>query len=411
MHGGVGVAAAWLLLSAALLAQAEAADGFSAAALEARLRVGEHAEVAAAATERVAAVEARHGRYHLSLAEPLRLLGDAQLAGGDPEAALAAFDRAKHIVRLGDGVQGLAQVPLLYREAEALAANGNRRAANDRHELAYSLKLRRYGATDPQLMGGLYALVDWYRHHYRFRPAQVLYQHIVDIAKAHFPASDPRTLAALKAYADSFREQRFGARQMGRGGFRAWPPGHPADPPWYGKPGHPGSSYLHGRRLFREVLALTEAADHTGDVEIAQAAVALGDWHLLHYDYGTAMRHYRRAWRLLDSERALRAELFETPTPLNLRLPHDPAAVAEARGKAPGGAPREGLVRLALNITHRGDVVGRRTLAAQPRGVMEFKVRRAAKHTRYRPFLDGGEPTPRQGLELEYRYRYYPGYD
>lgn len=403
MHRRTGVAV-WLLFCAAAPAAGEAADHFSVPALEARLRVGEHADVAAAATQRVAAVEAQHGRYHRSLAEPLQLLGDAHLAGGDAEAAIAAFDRAKHIVRIDDGVQGLAQLPLLYREAAALMANGDRRAANDRHELAYSLKLRRYGAADPQLIEGLYQLIDWYRHHHKYRPAQVLYQHLVDLARAHYPPTDPRTIAALAAYADSFREQLFGARRVGLGGFRAWPPGHPEDPPWRTE-----SSYFQGRQLFREVLALTEAAAHAGDVEIAQAAVALGDWHLLHYEYGTAMRHYRRAWRLLDGERALRAALFEQPTPLNLRLPRDPAQVAETRGKAPGGAPRDGLVRLALTITHRGDVVGRRTLAAEPPNIMEFKVRRAAKLTRYRPLLEGGEPTA-HGLELVYRYRYYPGY-
>lgn len=393
-------AAALLFANGALANEAagtgEVAGDFPVAALETQLRVGEHADVAAKATRQVEAVEARHGRYHPTLIDPLRLLGDAHLGQGDADAALAAYDRAKHIVRIDAGVQGLAQLPLLYREADALVAAGRRGAANDRHELAYSLKLRAYGERDPQLIPGLDQLIDWYRHHYKFRPAQLLYEHSLELLREDLPPDDPRIIATLRDYAGSFREQRFGARQPGRGGFRAWPPGHPEDPPWYGK-----SSFLQGRRLLREVLALTEAADHTTDVDVARAAVALADWHLLHYEYATAIHQYRRAWRLLEAEPALRAELFEKPTPLNLRLPRG--------GTGKGGDGAQGVVRLALNITHRGDVIGRRTLAAEPRNRMEFRVRKAAKETRYRPWLKDGEPTPRRNLELEYRYHYRPG--
>lgn len=400
-------ATALALAGATTPAAGEASEGFSVAALETQLGVGEHADVAAKSERHVAALEARYDRYHPTLAEPLRLLGDARLGLGDAEGALAAYDRAKHIVRIEGGVQGLAQLPLLYREAAALVRSGDRRAANDRHEFAYSLKLRAYGAEDPRLLPGLHQLIDWYRHHYKFRPAQVLYERVVDILRQDRSPDDPRTIATLAAYADSFRQRRFGVRLVGRGGFEAWPPGQPKDPPWYGR-----SDFLRGRGLMREVVALTEAAAHATAVDRAKALVALGDWHLLHYEYGSAMRYYRPAWRLLETEPALRAETFEKPTPLHLRLPNDPALRADLRrGKrdSRGRAARDGLVLLALTVTHRGDVVGRRTLAAEPRNLMEFKVRRAAKRARYRPLLKDGEPAPRHGLELAYRYRYYPG--
>lgn len=400
-------AAGALLLAGATSALGGASEGFSVAAWETQLRVGEHADVVAKAEHRVAALEARHDRYHPTLVEPLRLLGDARLGLGDADGALAAYDRAKHVVRIHDGVQGLGQLPLLYREAAALVRSGDRGGANDRHEFAYSLKLRAYGARDPRLVPGLRQLIDWYLRHYKFRPAQVLYEQLLDILRQHHPPADPGIVAALAAYADSFREQRFGVRLVGRGGFQAWPPGHAKDPPWYGR-----SNFLRGRGLLREVVALTEAASHSSETDTAKAIVALGDWHLLHYDSGAAMRHYRRAWRLLESEPALRAELLEKPTPLNLRLPNDPARRSDVRRGKRGGSgrvARDGVVRLALTITHRGDVVGRRTLVAEPRNLMEFKVRRAAKHTRYRPLFKDGDPAPRQDLELVYRYRYYPG--
>ena len=132
--------------------------------------------------------------------------------------------------------------------------------------------------------------------------------------------------------------------------------------------------------------------------------VELADWHLLHYEYGVAMHYYRRAWGLLESNAQARADTFEKPTPLFLRLPRDPAQASSLHGQ-----PRDGVVRLALNVTHRGDVVRRRTLLAEPYNMMEYRVRKAAKMARYRPAFRAGDPVPRRNLKLEFKYQYYLG--
>lgn len=374
-------------------AEAQLAD------LRGRLRVGEHAEVANGTEGIIARLEADLGRYHVALVAPLTLLGDARLDMGDAERALQAYDRAKHITRIGDGVQGLAQMNLLYREADAFVALRDFQSANDRHEFAYSLKLRVYGADSPLLLPGLEKLAEWYRHHYKFRPAQLLYEQIIEISRREYPPTDERIIDLLQKYASTFKERRFGSRKAGRGRFSAWPPGHPKDPPW-----RPNSTFRKGRDTLREVLALTKQAADATPADVAMATVALADWHLLHYEYGAAMRNYRRAWALLESHDEVRAETFEKPTPLFLRLPNDPAAMDRQRGQ-----PYEGIVQLSLNVTHRGDVVGRRTLLAEPRNLMEFKLRKAAKQARYRPAFVAGDPVPRQDLKIEFKYHYYPG--
>ena len=369
------------------------------ASMEMQLRLGEFAAVAARAELLAAKIERQSGRYHPALAKPLTLLGDARMGEGDPDGALQAYDRAKHIVRIADGLQGDGQLELLYREAAALAALGDRQGANERHELAYSVKLRQYGADDPRLLPALYRLVGWYRRNYKFRVSQLLYEQIIDIGRRSYPPGDQRIVHALRDYAGSFKERRFGARLPGRGGFSAWPPGHPPDPPWYR-----GSSFRHGRAALREILALTDAAPNATDTEVAAAMVELADWHLLHYEYGVAMHYYRRAWGLLESNAQARADTFEKPTPLFLRLPRDPAQASSLHGQ-----PRDGVVRLALNVTHRGDVVRRRTLLAEPHNMMEYRVRKAAKMARYRPAFRAGDPVPRRNLKLEFKYQYYLG--
>lgn len=368
-----------------------------------RIAAREFADAEGRAEALIIAVEAELGRYAPALSEPLTLLGDARMRLDDHAGALEAFNRAKHIVRIGDGVQGLAQLPLLYREAAALAALGDRGAANDRHEFAYSLKARTYGEEDPRLIPGLLQLIDWYRYNYKHRAAQVLYETVIATAKANYPPDDVRIIEALRGYAATYRERRFGVRAPGRGGFRAWPPGYPPDPPWYQK-----STFIRGKKALSEVLERSERADGVTDAEIAAAVLDLGDWHLLHYEYGIAMSHYRRTWRLLEKYPELRRRTFENPTPLYLRLPMDPAHHVDG-GESRSGRTMDGVVQLALTITHRGDVVGRRTLRAEPRNLMEFRVRRAAKLARYRPAFRDGNPVPRRDFKLQFNYKYYAG--
>ena len=394
--------AAGAVLALLPAAQAETGSHDTAQTLEnlaAQLDVGEHAAVATGAERLIATIEGISGRYDPALVEPLTLLGDAQMGLDDPDAALTAYDRAKHIARIDDGVQGLRQMDLLHREAVALAASGDRAAANDRHEFAYSLQARVHGEGSTELIPASYRLIDWYSHNYKFRAAQVLYEQIIDTAKAAYAPTDMRIISAIRGYANTYRQRRFGSRKLGRGGFSAWPPGHPKDPPWYSH-----SNFLRGRKALQEVLDLTQAAAGMSDADVATAMVEYADWNLLYSYQGIAMRHYRRAWALLESDPERRAEMFEKPNPLYLRLPNDPAKVSE-----PLGTPQRGVVELALNVSHRGDVIGRKTLRAEPRNIMEYRLRKAAKLARYRPAFQSGNPAPRRALKLVFEYQYYPG--
>ena len=268
----------------ALLTTVQAATAASTAPAETlanlgtQLEVGEYAAVATGAEQLVASIEARAGRYDSTLVAALTLLGDAQMGLDDPESALAAYDRAKHILRIGEGVQGLSQIELLYREADALIAMGDRPAANDRHEFAYSLEARRYGREAPELIPATYRLIEWYEHNYKFRPAQVLYEQVIETAKKIYPPTDRRIIDAVRGYARTYRQRRFGSREPGRGGFLAWPPGHPKDPPWYNR-----ANFRRGKDALKEVLELTRNAPDMSNVEVATAMVEYADWNLLYY--------------------------------------------------------------------------------------------------------------------------------
>ena len=384
---------AWADLSAAPTYSQALAGQPEIAALIDQLQGREFAVVATEAERMVAEIEARTDRYDAALTAPLTLLGDARMGLDQADLALEAYDRAKHITRIADGVQSLDQIVLLFREASALEATGDRKGANERHEFAYSLRRRHHDPDSPEFLPAIEDLIAWYRRHYRHRAAQVLYEMAIDIMREHYESDDRRIIDALRGYADTFRQRRFGARQPGRGGFSAWPPGENKDPPWY-----KSRSYRRARNALQEVLELTKGRSDSTDAEIAAATLELADWHLLYDHYGIAMRHYRRVWSLLESD--ARAEVFANPTPLYVPTPN-------RRAKQVGAdASSDGIVVLALTITHRGDVVGRKTLRAEPDDVMEFMVRKAAKQAIYRPAFANADPVRWNGLTLEYRYEY-----
>ena len=363
------------------------------AALESQLEVGEFEDASVQAEQWL---ETQDNDYDLLLVEPLVLLGDARMGMRNPVGAIEAYDRARHITRLATGIQSADQLPILYREADAFSALGDDVTANDRQEFAFEISRREYGLDDPRYMKATYRLLDWYRHHYKYLSAHVLFEQLLNISREHLPHGDPLHARMLREHAQLFRHRVFGRRTIGRGRFLPTPPGFR----------HRGyrqnvSSFREGRNALREVVDIQASNAAVTDGEMATALLDLADWHLMFGDYPTAVRHYRRIWQLLESDRERRMKLFDEPTPLFLPLPSDPGYRLRRRGMH-----RDGIVHLALTVTHRGDVIGSKSMEVAPRNIMEFRVRKAAKRARFRPAFREGQPVKVRGHPLTYTYSY-----
>lgn len=367
-------------------------DAGFAADLKSKLALGEAAEVADEAERRVNELEVVSGRYDAALVDPLVLLGDARMRLNDPGGALEAYDRARHITRLQEGVQSVRQSAILHREANALVALGDYATANDRHEFAYDLSLRAYGQADPRHMVATYRLIRWYRHHYKFLPTHFLFEQLTDAAKTHLPPEDPLTLAILRDHARLFHDKVFGRRKLGRGLFSAWPAGIDRPPPWRAI-----SSFDEGRSILGEIVETLDAAPGTSNGEQATALLNLADWNLLFAEYPRAIRHYRKVWDLLQSDPGRQQVVFSEPTPLFLPMPR------KSRGTYHGLDDGEDpTVGLALTVNRRGKVTGRKTVYANSDRLMEHRVRMAAKRARYRPAFRDGDPVTVKGFPLAY---------
>ena len=364
------------------------------AALESQLEAGEFEDVSIQAEQWLQAQDGDD--YDLSLARPLTLLGDARMGLRDPAGAIEAYDRARHITRLATGIQGKEQLPILYREADAFSALGDDATANDRQEYAFDIIRRQYEDDDPRHMVGTYRLIRWYRHNYKYGSAHLLFERLLESSRKHLPRGDPLHLRLLREHARLFRQRVFGRRAVGRGRFSATPPGILRH-----RYRRNVSPFREGRDALQEVVEIQASNPLTSDGELATALLDFADWHLMFGDYPFAVRHYRRVWELLEADPERRTEIFGEPTPLFLPLPADPGYRLRRIG-----THRDGIVQLALTVTHRGDVIGCKSVEVAPRNIMEFKVRKAARRARFRPAFRDGQPVKVRGHPLRYVYSY-----
>ncbi len=384
-----------------------AVDFMVAAGLQ--IESGEYIEAERALTKGIESLERTLPRYDMQLVKPLALLGDAQFGKGDFDAARETYSQAVHITRVNDGLHTPEQVPLVYKEAEALAAAGQADVANGRQEYAYETLLRAYGPTSEALVPGMYALADWYVRSYNIYSARELYAHAVDtLTRIHGPDS-PELVVPLRGIAETYRQERF--------------------PPYIApaqqekvtvqlqtyqmSPGLQERSlivnrYSDGERALGQIIKILNDDPDTPRLDVVKAVLDLADWHLLFEKDDRAFELYERVQALMVSDAGLAPEevatYFGSPTPLYVPMPPNPEAPPPAlRHRA-----TEGYVDLGYTVTERGKVTALETLGADPPGLLDIKVRRAMRIARFRPRFEDGKPVATEQLKYRHSFIYYP---
>lgn len=342
-------------------------------------------------------IERRSNRYHIELAKPLVVLGDALVGVGDHPGAFGAYDRALHITRVNRGLHHPSQVDIVYREAALHAATGDTERANTRHEYAYTLLLRTFANNDPALLPGLFALADWYLTNYNIFSARALYRHAVYLASKQND-DDAAMIRALRGIAASYLSERF-------------PPYHEprtqpstSSGPYNNRSRSIGSinTFGNGERALIEVVRVVNARQDVTDEDRAAAILELGDWFLMFEKHQRAMTLYRRAWKLLSANEPLLAETFQSPKPLYLPLPPGPEKPRKAVGE-----PKDGVVELSVRIDEEGAVSDIATLRSIPKDLMDTEVRRAVRRARYRPAFDGQDPRATEDVLVSHAFVYF----
>lgn len=360
-------------------------------------------------------IEHRTSRFDASLPAPLGLLGDAYIGEGEYAKARDAYGRALHIERTNAGLHSPSQVEFVYKEARALAAEGDYDRATGRQEYAYDLLRTTYGPTNLQLVPGMFALAEWYEGEPlpNTFAARDLYQQALDIEERTYGMDSPKLVPTLLRLADTYKHERF-PPQIAESPTESRMVAPTYDP--YMQPimrAEPSfNQFGDGERDLQRAVALTKKDPDSTKLDVALAELALADWYLLFEKWERAQVLYTDVRRIMRNEAGLTdgdlARYFGVPDAtacvgcvLWLPLPSPPPVSPKLKQNV-----ATGHVELSYTVTERGDVDDLTTVSSEPEGKMDTKVRRAFRSARFRPRFEGDVAVATKGVKYVYQFPY-----
>jgi hypothetical protein len=368
------------------------------AQIEAQIDAGEYEIPKYWLSQKISEIEDSSHRFDPALVRPITLLGDIQVLEGDYVGALDNYGRAVHLERVNSGLVSAGQLEIVYREAEVYRTLGDFETANEREEYAYHVLQRAYDPYSEDLLPGLFHLAEWYERTHNVFAARHLYQRATDVMVANGKGQSMDAIPAWSGVARTYRLERFPPIYMDASQSSA-----------YASNGLEASygpvtinNFPAGERALQTIIQIHRTHNSPTPV-IAQAILDLADWHLLFEKTREAYPLYEIAYELMEGVDGFPMEdFFGQPKLIHFPAPIDPSAPEVPDRTA------EGLVSVQFDITERGAARRLTTLDSVPEGMMDFRVRKSIRASRFRPPLVNGEPQMTSGFVYTHNFVYYP---
>jgi tetratricopeptide (TPR) repeat protein len=373
---------------------------------EHEIQSGEFTVAQSQLKEAIADIEHDGTRYDRRLARPLTLLGDALAGQGSYSEALPIYEQARHIVRVNDGLHSPEQIEIVYREAETLAKLGKMSEATDREEYAYDLLIRNHKSYDVALVPGIMELAAWYERIDNVLAARNLYESATLIQERASGDLSPALIPPLQGLVRTYRDERFPPHDI---------PDQSAifdldDSGFVTNPSNVNriviNRFGNGEAALAQIVRITNANPDATALDVAQAELDLADWYLLFDVYDRATTLYLHARQIMRTKAALSeqqiASYFDGTKALWLPIPDNPTAPAVHAN------PHQGHVTVQYTLTEHGECIHLETLESDPKGLMDFKVRRGLRAARFRPVFTGDAPVDVPDKVYRHDFTYYP---
>ncbi len=377
----------------------------------------ETAETIALYRQIISNYESERGVYDQRLAEELLGLGLALRAAGQQQLAADAFGRSLHVTRINDGLESLAQLPIL----EQLIAQGKLmedwESVDQYFAQLYWIHRRNVGTNSIQLLPVLERMGQWQltanaldpspSSYLRLLTAYGLYKKAVNIIDATPEATDELLIGALRriaqinyriaTYAGDIEDLSNVQSGLQAAGLKHdLPPGEVEDLKQINR------SYANGKNALVRIVSTYADNPELSRESYALAMTHLGDWYLLFGKRNTASRTYQAAFDILlenGMDRESINRIFSQPVRLpafhNLALPSpDQAGTEEYRD----------YVVAEVDLSRAGKARNIRIIESRP--VDDDSVRhqamRSIRRDRFRPRLKDGIPVSAKSVSLKY---------
>jgi hypothetical protein len=164
------------------------------------------------------------------------------------------------------------------------------------------------------------------------------------------------------------------------------------------------NNFPAGERALQQIIRIYRNTDSINPVVVSEAILELADWYLLFDKTKRAYPLYEYVYDALEElEPGLAGTYFGEPKLLYFPVPQDPRPPdLQERGDA-----RTGYVELAYEISDSGYPRSLKTVASEPPGLMDFRVRKSLRLSRYRPMIVEGQALATQDFTYRYEFDYF----
>ena len=372
--------------------------------LESRLQAEEYQVAIDTAKEFIDDIENNLSFYEQSLVKPLLIVGDGLRKLGNYVEALDAYDRAKHITRLNNGLVSIEQIEVVQREAETYYELGQIGRANDSYEYIFTVYNQVYEAFTPEILPSLFELGDWYVKIYNVFAARGLFEYAKNITDVHLDPHDPQRIRALRGVAATYRLEKFR------------PPSSLTHvnsdvPNLFWGDGRPYVYYAElndfatGEKTLIELVKIELEREGSTRESQTRAKLALADWFVLFEKHDLARSVYSDIWEEYQEEpdSDLFTEIFDEPAILYNPLPRDP----EPQPLNLDAQAIDASVTYSLEIDKRGRVRSIEVEVLQPDSKFIKTFNRQVSEAIFRPAFVNGKAVKRADVPFTHHYVFY----
>lgn len=338
-------------------------------------------------------IEDVEDRLNEALVNPLKGLAAAQLESGRPDLASNTYRRAVHVTHVNEGPHNLQQVDLLDSLAEVQLRMGNLEGAKEIQDTIYALNARANEGNALAMIPALMRRAAWQHRAGFIYDERATYRRVIRIIEDKLGRDDLALVEPLVLLGKSFFYiDTSGTTTLSQ-----------------------GTTFTGEIYVKRALKIAAENPNSTWNI-IADATLALADFHMYDGSPQRARPVYRNAWDLLSepdaSGKKLEKRRSELEQLVGLKMNPLPPYIGEsdpAEGADdPGNPVLEGSVTMTYDVSVRGRVTNLKLVEAEPPEFegMQKTVQQEMRRRVFRPRFEDGEPVVTRDQVLIHRFFY-----
>lgn len=340
-------------------------------------------------TAAIEIIERVEDRLNANLVNPLKGLGAAQLAAGQPDLAVESFDRAVHVSHVNEGPHNLEQLDILESLAETYLSIGAVDEVKNIQEHIFHLQARDVELDSLEAIPALQRQASWQHRLQLYEQERYTWRKVIDIIEDRRSDKDLSLIHPLTELGKSYL-------------FLSTP----------NVAFHQPTSISSGEIYLKRALRIAEENSEATWKDREGAMLALGDFYILSGKPSRARKIYSETWELLSGdEEKLKNRHDHLEMLVVLQDIYPPRYVGidgEVRRQLPGDNYQTGKIVYGYSVSARGLTTGISMVEAEPAGFadMERAVLSNLRAMVHRPRLVEGNTVQTDDLTFTHKFFY-----